>query len=261
MHKRSAFTLVELLVVITIIALLMSILLPALSRVRKQAKAVVCQSNLKQWGLVFSLYTGDNDGYFMDGTVSKGSPYWWEEGGGGGMGSWWFIILQPYCKDAKIRLCPTATKPYEEGGRVPFGAWSTPVGDSGSYGVNGYIINAPSEMDFMLGRPTEYNWRTVDVRGGGNIPLMLDALWVDGWPEHYNQPAEVEGWWRDEIGVDEMRRFCANRHNGFVNCVFFDFAVRKIGLKQLWRLKWSRGYNINADPPVWPEWMKDFTGY
>lgn len=66
-RQPKAFTLVELLVVIAIIALLMSILMPALASVRNQAKAVMCQSNLKQWGIVFSMYTDDNDGSFMSG--------------------------------------------------------------------------------------------------------------------------------------------------------------------------------------------------
>jgi prepilin-type N-terminal cleavage/methylation domain-containing protein len=62
MRKTKGFTLIELLVVIAIIALLLAILVPTLQRVRKQAKAVVCQSNQKQWALIFSVYTSDNDG-------------------------------------------------------------------------------------------------------------------------------------------------------------------------------------------------------
>ncbi len=49
----AGFTLMELLVVIAIIALLMSILIPAADKVKKQAKAVICQSNLHQWGLAY----------------------------------------------------------------------------------------------------------------------------------------------------------------------------------------------------------------
>ena len=55
MHKHRGFTLTELLVVISIIALLMSILMPTLSRVRKQARAVTCQSSLHQWTLIWSI--------------------------------------------------------------------------------------------------------------------------------------------------------------------------------------------------------------
>ena len=64
MRIRNGFTLIELLVVIAIIALLMAILMPALQRVKHQAKAVACQSNLRQWGLYFSFYTEENNGYF-----------------------------------------------------------------------------------------------------------------------------------------------------------------------------------------------------
>jgi prepilin-type N-terminal cleavage/methylation domain-containing protein len=51
MQKKTGFTLIELLVVITIITLLMGILMSTLYKVKKQVKSVICQSNLKQWGI------------------------------------------------------------------------------------------------------------------------------------------------------------------------------------------------------------------
>jgi len=60
MDKDKGFTLVELLVVISVIALLMGILMPALGKVRNVAKRTVCQSNLRQIGVAFRAYLDDN---------------------------------------------------------------------------------------------------------------------------------------------------------------------------------------------------------
>lgn len=62
-RKYRAFTLVELLVVITIIAILLAILMPALGKARNQARLLTCAANAKQIGTIMTVYQSDNNGY------------------------------------------------------------------------------------------------------------------------------------------------------------------------------------------------------
>jgi prepilin-type N-terminal cleavage/methylation domain-containing protein/prepilin-type processing-associated H-X9-DG protein len=63
-YRPRAFTLVELLVVIGIIAILLALLMPTFSRAREQAQSVACLSNLRQLGSAILMYTNDNKGWF-----------------------------------------------------------------------------------------------------------------------------------------------------------------------------------------------------
>ena len=257
--------LVELLVVISIIALLMAILLPVLGKVRKQAKVIACRSNLKQLGYIFSMYADNNNGY-MPSTSSE-----------------WPAVLQSRCDNSKgVNCCPVATKLVSEGGQHPFAAFFSgmaaapplegmeggptggPDGYYGSYGINGWVCNPPSEVTInSFGLPTANNWRKVDVSGARKIPLVLDSMWIDSYPDntYIPPPFDSDFFGSGPMGSRQMRFFCINRHDEFINGVFLDASVRKIGLKELWKLKWHRNSDLNAPTPEWPDWMKKFRDY
>ena len=96
------FTLIELLVVIAIIAILAAILFPVFSRAREKARQASCQSNLKQIGLAFRMYTSDWD--------EKMPPQWTPCRGGENEAARipYFVRLQPYIKNWNIFACPSA---------------------------------------------------------------------------------------------------------------------------------------------------------
>jgi prepilin-type N-terminal cleavage/methylation domain-containing protein len=76
MRRKSAFTLIELLVVVAIIAVLISMLLPAIGQAREKARLLVCMNNLRQCGLYFQFYAQENNGVIPMWYDNKDSKYW-----------------------------------------------------------------------------------------------------------------------------------------------------------------------------------------
>lgn len=297
MCKRRGFTLIELLTVISIISLLMAILLPIVGRVRRNAQASVCQSNLRQWGMVYKMYTDEFDGRLPQ-------DY--------GEFAWYYPIRSYYSNEFKTLICPTAKKvadPYGTDSAPPFGgtflAWghfepaeTRPAWDTcGSYGLNEWAyklgkrkdeentdedggrrvvskrrVRVPIMFPLMTEDPNEnkpqFYWTTAYAHNSNNIPLVFDSCWLYArFIENAPPPPEDA-----DSGIrffSHANPLCIDRHSGGINMVFMDFSVRKTGLKELWTLKWHGQYNTagpwtragGVRPENWPKWLRNCKDY
>jgi prepilin-type N-terminal cleavage/methylation domain-containing protein/prepilin-type processing-associated H-X9-DG protein len=146
MKERHAFTLIELLVVIAIIAVLMGILMPALQRVREQARTISCKSNLRQYGIVSRMYLDDNQGRFPN-------PWYWLYASGGNFerkdipdGPFW-----PYIKDKDINLCTSFGTIGRSMGREPQYSYSA----NGYLGADGYFGTRAVKTESKVKHPAK----------------------------------------------------------------------------------------------------------
>jgi len=274
---QRGFTLIELLVVIAIIAFLLSLLMPALRKVREQGKMIKCLANQEQWNLQAGMFTESNGGRFWN--SDPGTPSYW-----------WPGYLDPILRDWKLNktwFCPSAQKPIidEHGNSTPtlniFNAWGIfprdnltgapfePHGICGSYGINGYCLvpQGPSPAQaYEGGVVTKYGWKTAGEPGSSNSPWWIEALRFDLFPLEMSAPAanEFAAW-----ASNNMARCCINRHQGFLTAAFQDWSARKVGVKELWTLKWHKEFNTRGpwtkaggvNDSDWPEWIRPFKDF
>jgi prepilin-type N-terminal cleavage/methylation domain-containing protein len=279
---RRAFTLIELLVVIAVVALLMAILFPALQAARKRTQAVKCQGTLRQWALYYSTYTSDND-YKVPVLYNHGRFFYLP--GVLPLNLFKYNVYDPLNPDpaagshldlhvyAKLLLCPATRmrlashemddctgrtdRPWAVGGRAePMSILAV-----SSYGQNGWMPEEDSDAS------NKDVWTSCLVKGAASVPVYADCkvFWAHPGPGDYppvDEDAPAGSAWA-------MPEYAMDRHHGGINSLFMDWSARKVGLKELWTLKWSPDFDMagpwtkagGVQPEQWPKWMRGFKDY
>ena len=219
------FTLIELLVSVAIIALLVAVLLPSLSRARQQARSVQCLSSLRQMGIAWQCYASDYNDYAMPLGYSAGSTplYWWgrivNQSVDHRKGFLWPYLAVQLQKDDLFQ-CPSQ----------PWGTYSPPdtAADSvtSTYGYNGYYLS-PSQTpgwSYDIGhRP----WQRIDtISTPTRLFVFADTL-IEKYPlpktTAYLDPPlcykKMAGYWRKNYypttafrHADAANALCADGH-------------------------------------------------
>lgn len=193
-HRRG-FTLVELLVVIGIIALLMSILLPTLGRVRERANAIKCGNQLRQIALATIAYCGANKDALPQGGEYTQSPhdwvYWMEPGSDPKYGNIEDSMIVPYLGTGTSRapfICPSDQvdeRNSNAGGRPPIRI---------SYSMNAHISSNSRAINLGLRKrvqvvyPHEKIWFIDEDNRTINDALFVAQVGIDQISDRHEKP-------------------------------------------------------------------------
>ncbi len=236
MSKKRGFTLIELLVVIAIIALLLAIVMPALSKAKDMARNILCRSNLKSMQLATILYTEANDGKMQEYNYSNGL---------------WINKLTAfldevddarYCPRTKRRDSVGSMSTYSFGRARQTWVWfwdGMEEPEEGSYAINGWVYsNGGSAYD----RNNLYYNKITEVKSTSITPVFADSIWVDTWPRDTDSP-DVDL----EFTNTHMGRLLTYRHEDKTNVGFVDGSQRPVELSQMWSLKWHKEFKTKRD--------------
>lgn len=144
---RQAFTLVELLAAVAVIAVLGALLLPTLSRIKAKADSATCQSNLRQLGISMNLYAVDHNQTFpVPANHASGLPTWYQT-----------LSREGYLESRKILRCPAGNYGTDSGSPLSYTMTDLPIWYPPSYRRTGEFpnfftqkLNNPSQWPLLM---------------------------------------------------------------------------------------------------------------